>query len=296
MHATIASRTVAGGSAILVRAGALTLTNTIIASHTIGISATGGTVIENYTLFFRNGLDRGAGIATGPNSRTGDPRFVSAVTGDFHINSTSLAKNVGVDAGVTTDFEGDARPQDAFFDIGFDEYVAPACFASPNNGVKVFSSVDAQALRDALGAVAPGGTVKVAGTCAGAVLEWPEIQVALITQSVSLIGGFRTAAVSITQPPMLNALGGGRVLRVDAPRANLTVQSDQRRRWRDPLWRALAAVQCFRAPAGSRGGASIAGPAKVEGGLFQNSSANRARVVCAGTVDLSGTLHRQHGR
>jgi hypothetical protein len=45
------------------------------------------------------------------------------------------------------------------------------CFAEINgDGATDYASPDAQALRDGLAAVAPGGTVRVAGICAGAVV------------------------------------------------------------------------------------------------------------------------------
>ncbi|MBK8836546.1 MAG: hypothetical protein IPO29_17470, partial [Anaerolineae bacterium] len=67
-HVTIASPTLAAGSAIFVVSGTLNLTNTIIASHTIGISRAGGTVNENFNLFFGNALNRAGGILTGASS------------------------------------------------------------------------------------------------------------------------------------------------------------------------------------------------------------------------------------
>lgn len=49
-----------------------------------------------------------------------DPQFVNRAGGDYHLLGTSPAKDA-VDSGPGTDFEGDARPQGARFDIGADE-------------------------------------------------------------------------------------------------------------------------------------------------------------------------------
>jgi CSLREA domain-containing protein len=114
--------------------GAITTTNSIIANNTgNGVNRQfTGTHSENYNLFFNNtgtGGDRGAGIATGANSATGNPNFVSAT--DFHLSATSA---LAIDKASTTgntnaiDFDGDVRPIGAARDIGYDEY-------NPNSGI-----------------------------------------------------------------------------------------------------------------------------------------------------------------
>lgn len=49
-----------------------------------------------------------------------DPRFVNPAGRDYHLQSSSPAKD-GADEGPATDFEGDPRPRGARFDIGADE-------------------------------------------------------------------------------------------------------------------------------------------------------------------------------
>ena len=111
--------------------------------------------------------------------------------------------------------------------------IADVCFTEHTGDTTTdFSSPDAKALRDAVAAVAPGGTVKVAGTCAGAVLGGGTTQVALVTKAITLIGGFVpsdwTTSYPLTQPTILDGQLGGRVLffsGADANVANLVVQN-----------------------------------------------------------------------
>ena len=43
--------------------------------------------------------------------------------GDYHLRFGSPAIDTGTDGGQIADFEGDARPTGAGFDIGYDEFV-----------------------------------------------------------------------------------------------------------------------------------------------------------------------------
>ena len=52
------------------------------------------------------------------NPLTGDPKLSDS----YHLQSGSAAIDAGVDAGVTTDIDGDARPQGSAPDIGADEF------------------------------------------------------------------------------------------------------------------------------------------------------------------------------
>jgi len=63
---------------------------------------------------------------------TGDPAFVGPAAGDYHIGSASAARDRGIDIGVRTDIDGQARPDGAGYDIGADEYLSgPAATATP---------------------------------------------------------------------------------------------------------------------------------------------------------------------
>jgi hypothetical protein len=120
-HSTIASPTLASGSAVIALVGTLNITNTIIASHSIGISRTSGIVNENFNLLFANATDRVAGIAAGANTVYGNPAFAQPGADNYHLTATSAARDSGVNIGVGVDFDGDARPIGPGFDIGFDE-------------------------------------------------------------------------------------------------------------------------------------------------------------------------------
>jgi len=97
----------------------LYLTNTIVVSTTWGITNTfpaSSTVHADHTLFWANTND---GIR-GTSPVDGNPAFVAD---GYHLGSGSAAINRGVNAGVTTDIDGNARPDWCFFDIGADEFI-----------------------------------------------------------------------------------------------------------------------------------------------------------------------------
>jgi len=103
------------------------LTNTILVSHTTGISITGGSSVAVNGILWH---DTPITVSQAPtatvamqNQHWGDPGFVDPAAGDYHIGPTSAAINAGVDAGVTTDMDGDARPDWCFFDLGADEFI-----------------------------------------------------------------------------------------------------------------------------------------------------------------------------
>jgi hypothetical protein len=61
-----------------------------------------------------------AGPTAVPGATNVDPLFVNAAQRDYHLAPNSQARDVA-DTGPSTDFEGDARPRGARFDIGADE-------------------------------------------------------------------------------------------------------------------------------------------------------------------------------
>ncbi len=128
-HTTIARNRGDDGSGLFVANGStVALTNTILVSHTVGITvAAGGEAMLENTLWgskdWANGADwGGAGsIATGTVNLWDDPAFAAPEAGNYHLSPNSAALDEGVEAGVTVDIDGEARPFDAGYDLGADE-------------------------------------------------------------------------------------------------------------------------------------------------------------------------------
>jgi len=99
----------------------LALTNTILVSQTVGIMATAGnTATLNGVLWFGNGANTGgAGYVIVQNATTGNPAFAAD---GYHLTAASIAIDHGVNAGVTTDIDGEPRPMGAGYDLGADEF------------------------------------------------------------------------------------------------------------------------------------------------------------------------------
>lgn len=135
LHNTIARNTATSGgdgSAIYVDyyqgPSTVWLTDTILVSHTVGISVTSGNAaILEATLWgddaWGNGKDWGGvgTIVTGTVNLWDVPAFVAPDEGNYHIDPGSAAVDAGVDAGVAWDVDGEPRPMGASYDIGADE-------------------------------------------------------------------------------------------------------------------------------------------------------------------------------
>jgi predicted outer membrane repeat protein len=122
LHNTIADTSVNPKPAIVVVSGTLGITDTIIVSHSVGISMTGGSVYEDYNLFFANpGGGVSAGVSSGAHHVFAIPQFIKPSADNYHLAPASPAIDAGIAAGVATDFDGEQRPIGAGFDIGFDE-------------------------------------------------------------------------------------------------------------------------------------------------------------------------------
>ena len=96
------------GSVVSPLTGTLTIQNTIVASHTVGLIAIVGNLINaDYTLLFGNGLDSFPGPVSLTNSVTGDPKFAAD---GYHLLAGSAAGAAGTTNTVTTDIDGMTRP------------------------------------------------------------------------------------------------------------------------------------------------------------------------------------------
>jgi hypothetical protein len=134
LHTTIARNTGGDGSGLHVAGpdSTVALTNTILVSHTVGITvAAGSTATLEATLWgagaWANLTDwDGAGTIHTSADRWGDPAFVDPDAGDHHILYSSAATDAGIQTSVVDDIDGDARPMcllsDCQFDLGADEY------------------------------------------------------------------------------------------------------------------------------------------------------------------------------
>ena len=132
LHSTIARNKGGDGSGVYVTSyggshSTIALTNTILVSHAVGISATeGNTVTVNGVLWYNTPITISQVATTTvivQNQHQGDPAFAAD---GYHLTVSSAAIDKGVDAGVITDVDGDSRPQGAAFDLGADEYMSGA--------------------------------------------------------------------------------------------------------------------------------------------------------------------------
>ncbi len=133
LHTTIARNTGGDGSGLYVIGeegwapdyfSTVALTNTILVSHSVGISVTGGnTVTVNSILWYGTPItvsQATTAIVTVQDQYQGDPLFAAD---GYHLTSASTAAiDKGVDAGVTTDIDGDSR--DSAPDLGADEFAS----------------------------------------------------------------------------------------------------------------------------------------------------------------------------
>lgn len=126
IHTTIANPTVGTGSAIYVTQGIVGITNTIIASQTIGINNTGGTLYQDYNLLF-NAPNVGT-VDGGTHNTSGDPLFLNPMGNDYHLTEGSSAIDQGVSIlWVMTDIDGNHRPDCVVWDVGAYEYQGLPC-------------------------------------------------------------------------------------------------------------------------------------------------------------------------
>ena len=69
--------------------------------------------------------------------------------------------------------------------------VTPHCFARDDSATgTLYFSADSAALRQAVAAAVPNDIVRLAGTCAGVAAQGGTSQTAVITQALTLIGGY----------------------------------------------------------------------------------------------------------
>jgi len=129
IHTTIVSPTepTEATEAVYVWRGTVYLTNTIIASHTIGINNESGIVVENYNLFSTVATPFVGTVGHGTNnSITGTVAFADQTT--YKLSAASAAIDAGTNLGITTDYFGTTRPQGSGYDLGYAEFVTPKIY------------------------------------------------------------------------------------------------------------------------------------------------------------------------
>lgn len=121
-YLTVGNAALTLGSAIEVAQGAVNLYDSIVTNQAIGLRNTGGTVLQDYNLFFGDTVDTVGSVSGGTHNVSGDPKLVDAAHDNYHLGAGSAAIDHAIDLGSPIDFDGDARPFGTGFDIGFDEY------------------------------------------------------------------------------------------------------------------------------------------------------------------------------
>jgi basic membrane protein A len=129
VHSTIARNSGGSGVGLYVTEhassgvfSAVTLTNTILVDHSIGISVTGGNALTANTLLWYNTpltvSSSPTAVVTILNDWIADPSFTAD---GYHLRIGSPAIDAGVPAAVIRDVDGDPRPYGNGLDIGADE-------------------------------------------------------------------------------------------------------------------------------------------------------------------------------
>ncbi|MBK8432736.1 MAG: right-handed parallel beta-helix repeat-containing protein [Chloroflexi bacterium] len=229
-HNTFASNSApasaTGGGAMVLFVGTYSIRNNIVANNTAaggstGIFINGATLTGAYNNLFNNTSNDG-GILTDPIA--GDPLFVNAGAGDYHLQAASPNINAAdLASTIVRDFDQEPRPFNGGFDVGADEYYPAGltCFARLNSG-----GVDGDVYGDiqtVINLTAPGDIVKIAGTCTG---TGPEI--ATLNSTITLRGGYDLLDWSEANrgqhaPTILDGQGTRRLLRLTA--GNPTIDS-----------------------------------------------------------------------
>ena len=136
-HLTVADPTSNPSEAIVITGGIVDIEDTIITSHSVGISQTAVMLTADYNLYFGNVVNQVGTPVPGSHDVVGlDPLFVDPTPGvdNYHLRLFSPAVDMGTDAGVYTDLGGWPRPIGQGFDIGAFELQADVVPVSPTVG------------------------------------------------------------------------------------------------------------------------------------------------------------------
>jgi len=110
VHNTIANPTPASSAGISVTTGTVFITNTIVSGYANGINNGGGTVSEDYNLFYVTASDTLGTVASGGHSLSGlNPAFFDPAAMSYQLRIGSPARDSGTAAGVPVDVDGNLR-------------------------------------------------------------------------------------------------------------------------------------------------------------------------------------------
>ncbi|MBP6473157.1 MAG: hypothetical protein KA773_22120, partial [Chloroflexi bacterium] len=255
----------------------LAITNTILVSNT---AVDGGALFVNagpssidYSDIWQNGGANESNIPTGANSIAADPRFMDA---DYRLALGSPALDTGdPNSTLSVDFEGDFRPSDQGFDMGWDELAG--CRAK--RGDVIYGSI-----QDAIDVTDPSDLILVAGTCRGVhtidvggdVLS----QTVHLTQTLTIQGGWNGdfSAQDFVEPTIVDPEGNGRGFYFSGEAA--------------PIIEALTVANGNAAGLGGGPAGEDAG-----GGMYNldSSPVLSGVVIMSGTADLGGGFFNAFG-
>ena len=136
-HTTIHDNTGGDGSGVMIvgfLAGTIQMTNTILISQTVGISATANQNANlDGVLWFANGANTGGdGAIVVSNPITDNPEFAAD---GYHLLFGSPAVDAGLASAVGTDVDNQPRPFGAGYDLGADELLVVAGTVDPLIGL-----------------------------------------------------------------------------------------------------------------------------------------------------------------
>ncbi|CAG0935431.1 hypothetical protein TFLX_04271 [Thermoflexales bacterium] len=138
-------------SGLYLQSSTSTLVNTILTGHDIGVYADVSSTATLTATLWSNALDTGGdgSISIGTANFHGDPAFVSAITGDYHLTQTSDAIDQGAPSDVETDLDNQARPNGSVSDLGADEWYKRANQAplTPTNPSPINGELNVWVLR-----------------------------------------------------------------------------------------------------------------------------------------------------
>ena len=143
----------------------------------------GAAITGSNNLFFGNGTAP-AGFSASLNA---DPQFVDVADHDFHLLAASPARNAGVNTGLATDFDGNARR--GIFDLGALSFQAAGVVSIQCNPPAIYASTSSVCVLS-LAAAAPSGGTQVFLSSNNPALGLPA--------SVTVPAGLGNAAITLT--------------------------------------------------------------------------------------------------